>query len=191
MKLTPTSLKSFYRACLTVACALLLQACEVSFTNPLSQSLYTAPDVRLLGKWVGRDDAGNAGDVRVARTPHGEMIVSFERADPNFVFKVDTLKIDGSSYMALTGFDGGRWRGYLLAKYVIRRGRIKVWLVDEKKVRQAIREGILKGRAGNASYEDSTVTDTPQKILSYLKTAGDDAFKFLGEFERVDKTRKP
>jgi hypothetical protein len=101
------------------------------------------------------------------------------------VLKARALKIDESSYMVLNDSDITKRKGYLLAKYVITGDRMKVWLVDEKKVRQAVTDGKLKGKIGKETYAGVTVTDTPEKILDYLKTTGDDAFEFLVDFEKV------
>jgi hypothetical protein len=185
MKLPLSTFKSFYKACLVVACALALSACEVTFINPLPASLATGPDHRLVGRWLGRNDDGNPEYLRFVVGRDGELNILFDSNEPNSGFRATTLKIDGAGYLALMKVgDGGKY-GYLLAKYVITGKRMKVWLMDAGKVKQAIRDGKLKGVIGNESYAGVTVTDTTEKILSFIKRAGDDGFKYLADFEKV------
>lgn len=186
MKASLSTLKSFYKACLIVVCAFALSACEVSFINPLPASLRTArPDQRLLGRWLGRDDQGNPNYVRFVRGAEGELNILFDAGDPSFAFRATTLKIDNSSYMTLSKAGEPKREGYLLAKYIITGDRMRVWLLDTQKAKQAIKEGKLKGEVGNESYAGVTVTDTPERILSFIKASGDGGFKFLADFEKA------
>jgi hypothetical protein len=132
-----------------------------------------------------RDENGHVGYVRLDARQKDELIIHFETGDPKVVLSATVLKIDGDSYLVLNDSDATKRKGYLLAKYLITGDRMKVWLIDEKKVRQAIRDGKLKGEIGRETYAGSTITDTPEKILGYLKTAGDDALEFLADFEKV------
>lgn len=185
MRNTSSRLNYFCKAYLVIACALFFSACEVTFINPLPDSLSVARDERLLGRWKDLDKKEHPAYVRFDSGSDGEFIIHFESDDPDVVLSARTLRIDESSYLVLKDSDTTKRKGYLLAKYVVTGDRMKVWLVDEKKVRQAVRDGKLKGEIGKETYAGVTVTDTPEKILDYLKTAGDGAFEFLVDFEKV------
>ena len=185
MRNTNSRLSYFGKACLSVACALFFSACDVTFINPLPDSLSFARDERLLGRWKALDKKERPNHVTFNSGSDGEFIIHSEAGDPAMVLRARALKIDESSYMVLNDSDTTKRKGYLLAKYVITGDRMKIWLVDEKKVRQAVTDGKLKGEIGKETYAGVTVTDTPEKILDYLKTTGDDAFEFLVDFEKV------
>ena len=186
MKPASPRLNSFFKACLVAVCALLLNACEVTFTSPLPESLFAAGrDEQLLGRWKAEDEPEEKGYVRIVEGENDEVLVRFESGDPDNVLRATTLKIDNSSYLKLTDEDSTKRKGYMLVRYTIVGDSLKVWLLDDKRVREAIRDGKLKGEFGPETYSGASVTDSPEKILGYIRTGGDDAFKFLNEFRKV------
>ncbi|HEX8922320.1 MAG TPA: hypothetical protein VF766_12670 [Pyrinomonadaceae bacterium] len=185
MRNKSSRLSYFWKTCLGLACALLFSACDVTFINPLPDSLKVERDERLSGKWTTRDEEGHLGYAEFVSRGESEFDVHFEAGDPNVVFRVSSAKIDGSTFMIIKTTDAAKKEGYFLAKYVIKGDKLKVWLLDEKKVRQAVRDGRLKGEIGKETYAGVTITDSAEKILAYLKTAGDDAFKVFAAFEKV------
>jgi hypothetical protein len=185
MRNTKSRLSYLGKACLSVACALFFSACEVTLVNPLPDSLSAPRDERLLGRWKDLNKTEGPGYIRFDSGSDGEVIIRFESDAPDIALSARTLRIDESGYLALRDSEMTKRKGYLLVKYAITGDRMKVWLLNEKKVRQAIWEGKLKGEIGKETYSGVTVTDTQEKILDYIKTGGDGAFESPLEFEKV------
>lgn len=178
-------LKGFVKASLLITSALLFTACDVTFTNPLPASFNVERDERLSGKWMTRDEEGKAGYVEFVNLGDREFAINFEANDPNVILKASCARIDDSSYLIIKPTDPKELRGYLLARYSIAGDRLKVWLLRQEKFKQAVREGKLKGQVGPESYAGVTITDTPEKILEFIRTNRDRVFETLAEFERV------
>lgn len=175
----------FFKASLVVAFAVALSACEVIFINPLPASLTVPRDERLLGRWVTDGDEGRPGYVMFVKGANDEINVLFEAGDPNVMFRLTSLKIYGSTYLLVKSTDPQHNEGYLLAKYFISGDRMKVWLLDDKKMRRAVESAKLKGEFGPESYSGVKVTDSAENVLRYIRAGGNEPFKLLAEFRRV------
>src|SRR2546429_5941738 len=57
-------------------CSLLFSGCMVNFTDPLPGSRDFTADAKLLGRWSGTDEQGNAGFIQFDKAGSREIAVS-------------------------------------------------------------------------------------------------------------------
>lgn len=184
------SIRARHACCLALlllaVCA--LPACEVSLPRPLSDAREAKPDERLLGKWLSRDDEKN-GHIQFDRGAGAEMTISMfgpRGGERNPVFKMFTTTLGGRSYMNLRLADDMEGTDCLPARYEVAGDELTVWLLDPKKVKEAIAHGKLKGEDG--MYGAVLITDTPARVKTLLTSPGGDAlFEVFGKFSRVTK----
>src|SRR2546425_424217 len=171
--------------------AALLSGCTVVLTNPPTNSQRIGANLRLLGKWTGQDEKGNRGFIKFDKGSNMEINVSIfgEKGDlgyQNPVFTMITRKIGRYNYMVLNATESSTPPGYVIARFSIAHGKLKIWTLSTQKVKEAITNGTLKGTDVGGPFGSVTVTNTSQEIATLLRSAKSDAlFVSFGEFERV------
>ena len=171
-------------------CAAILSGCTVVFTNSPPNSQRPGADTELLGRWTGQDEQGNRGFIQFDSGSNREINVSIfgEKTDlgyRNQVFSMITTRIENYDYMVLRATDSPPAEGYVIARYSIKDGKLKIWILSVNKVKEAIANGELKGKVGGGAFADVTITYTSQEIAALLKSAKSKAlFVCFGEFQR-------
>jgi hypothetical protein len=151
------------------------------------------PDNRLLGEWIATDGKNTGDYIRFDQGPNMEMSISAFGADiteQNPAFTMFTTRLGKHYYMNLNPTDEDRGKGYLIVRYTVSGDELKVWILDDDKVKSAITQGKIKGQPGRA-LGSTTVSDSAEKIAALLEASGgDDLFKLFVKFKRV-KRKQP
>ncbi len=190
---TKSQLNSFCMALVILSSAVILHGCTVVFTNPPPGSQHTRADTKLMGKWTGQDEKGNRGFIEFDKGSNTEIHVSIfgEKGDlgyQNPVFTMITKKIGTYNYMVINATEASAPPGYVLARFSIAHGKLKIWTLSTQKVKQAITNGTLKATDVGGPFGSVTVTNTSHEITKLLKSEKSDAlFVSFGEFERVSR----
>jgi hypothetical protein len=164
--------------------ALVLAACVPTSENPiLSKS--GGSDPALAGAWAAaKTDEKGPSFMHFLSAPSGEFTVLLisdeaqakEEADWS-VFRVVTAEIKGSHYMsALWDMNSGKpvddhEKGYHLLRYEIRAdGTLQLFMVDEDKLKQAVKDGKIEGRIdGQGESSDVRLTASSEKLEKFLE----------------------
>lgn len=96
----------------------------VNFTDPLPGSRNFRADSKLLGRWSGTDEQGNAGFIQFDKAGPGEIAVSIFGKDSdlgykNPIFKLKTTKIGSFNYLVLRANDPEARPDYTLVRYSV------------------------------------------------------------------------
>ena len=181
------------RTGLLVCCSFLFSGCVVSFTDPLPGSRHFAVDSKLLGRWSGADEQGNAGFIQFDKAGPKEIAVSVFGKDSdlgykNPVFKLKTTKIGSFDYLVLRPNDPEAHPDYTLARYSVDKNKLKIWIMSLEKVKDAITRSQLKGRVSGGPYAGAIIDSRSSDVVRLLKDKrSNDLFVFLGEYEKVTK----
>ena len=179
-------------ACL-FGCSVFFNGCMVDFSNPLPGARRFNANPRLLGRWAGKDEQGNTGFIQFDTAARNEITVSIFGENSNLgyqnpVFKLKTAKIGGFDYLVLRPNDSGAVADYTLARYYVDDGKLKIWALSLDKVREAVKNGQLKGRATGGPYGGVVVTSASKDIVRFINRPESNAFfTYLGEFQKVNK----
>ena len=174
-------------------CSLLFSGCTVNFTDPLPGSHDFTADAKLLGRWSGTDEQGNAGFIQFDKAGSREIAVSIfgKNSDlgyKNPIFKLTTTRIGSFDYLVLRPNDSEARPDYTIARYSIDKNKLKIWLMSIEKVREAIKSGQLKGTSTAGPYYAVTVNSASSEVVRVLNGGNaNDLFICLGEFERLTK----
>src|SRR5438128_9551067 len=168
---TGTIVNNSCNLALTLTLAAGLSGCVVSFTNPLPASQPLGRDERLLGKWEGQDEQGNAGWFRFEIGSANEMNVSAsgDLGHRNPAFRTVTTKISGSDYMILWLNDADI-KDYIIARYSTNENKLTVCLLSVDKVRDAIKKRKLKGQFDYSPWGGAIITESSKHVLDLLKS---------------------
>ena len=175
---------------LLVCCSFLFSGCMVSFTDPLPGSRHFAADSKLLGRWSGTDEQGNAGFIQFDKAGPAEIAVSVFGKDSNLgykkpVFKLKTTKIGSFNYLVLKATDPEAHPDYTLTRYSVDKNKLKLWILDLEKVKAAIARGQLKGRTSGGPYAGAIIESPSSDLVRLLKDKHlNDLFVLLGEYEK-------
>ena len=97
-----------------------------------------------------------------------------------------TTNINSRNYMILRYVDVSKARGFQIAKYEIDSDKLTIWILDLEKIKQAVKEGKLKGEIGTGMLPGVEITDGWAKINALLKSPNsDDFFVRVGEITKV------
>jgi len=178
---------------LLVCCSILISGCMVNFTDPLPGSRDFTADAKLLGRWSGTDEQGNAGFIQFDKAGSREIAVSIfgKNSDlgyKNPIFKLTTTRIGSFDYLVLRPNDSEARPDYTIARYSIDKNKLKIWLMSIEKVREAIKSGQLKGTSTAGPYYAVIVNSASSEVVRVLNGGNaNDLFICLGEFERLTK----
>src|SRR5437588_13074223 len=178
---------------LLVCCSILISGCMVNFTDPLPGSRDFTADAKLLGRWSGTDEQGNAGFIQFDKTGSREIAVSIfgKNSDlgyKNPIFKLTTTRIGSFDYLVLRPNDSEARPDYTIARYSIDKNKLKIWLMSIEKVREAIKNGQLQGSAGGGPYGGVVVTSSANDIVRFINRPESEAlFAYFGEYQKVKK----
>jgi hypothetical protein len=176
---------NFCKLALTLTLAAGLSGCVVSFTNPLPASQPLGRDERLLGKWEGHDEQGNAGWFRFEIGSANEMNVFGSGDLGHPAFRAVTTKISGSDYMILW-LNNADIKDYIIARYSTNENKLTVCLLSVDKVRDAIKKRKLKGRFDYSPSGGALITESSKRVLDLLKSPHrKDLFVCLPELKKV------
>jgi hypothetical protein len=181
-------MKPILKACILIASILLLSACEVVCVNPLSKPNHPKGDNRLIGKWRAVGD-GSGEYIQFDKGARFGTDVSFfdleptsEDKNPRLTFF--TTRIQDFDYMNIVSNNPKDAKGYLIARYRLKNGRLTVWLMNYDKVKEEIGKGKLKG-SWRGMFGTITLTDSSQSLVDLIRSGGEDLFEYLGEFEKA------
>ena len=178
---------------LLVCCSILFSGCMVNFTDPLPGSRDFTADAKLLGRWSGTDEQGNAGFIQFDKAGSREIAVSIfgKNSDlgyKNPIFKLTTTRIGSFDYLVLRPNDSEARPDYTIARYSIDKNKLKIWLMSIEKVREAIKSGQLKGTSTAGPYYAVIINSASSDVVRVLNGGNaNDLFICLGEFERLTK----
>ena len=184
---TGTIMKNLCKLVLTLAVAAGLSGCIVTFSNPLPASQPLGRDERLLGKWEGSDEGGNAGWFRFEHGSANDINVfaSGDLGNRSPALRMVTTKISGSDYMVLRLNDADI-KDYIIARYSINEDKLTVCLLVVDKVRDAIEKRKLKGWFEHSPWGGVTITESSKRILDLLKSPDSkNLFVCLPEMKKV------
>jgi hypothetical protein len=107
-------------------CSILFSGCMVSLTDPLPGARDFPADAKLLGRWSGTDEQGNAGFIQFDKAGAKEITVSVFGKDSdlgykNPVFRLKTTKIGSFDYLVLRANDREAPPVYTIASTRLRR----------------------------------------------------------------------
>jgi hypothetical protein len=185
MKMT---LRVFVRAFAFPLMACIFTGCEVFFLNPLSTPQDATLDNRLMGEWVSTDGKKTGDHIRFDQGPNMEMHISVfgdDITEQNPAFTMFTTKLGKHYYMNLSPTDEYKGKGYLIVRYTVSGDELKVWILDDAKVKSAITHGKIKGQPGRV-LGPTTVSDSTEKIVALIEASGgNDLFVPFVRFERI------
>jgi len=171
---------------------ILFSGCMVEFTKPLAGSRGNTADRNLLGRWSGVDEQGNPGFIQFDKAASGELIVSVFGKDSNLgysnpVFRLTTTRIGAMQCLILKADRPDAKSIQTIAKYSIAGNKLKIWVLSVDKVKNAIKNGQLRGTM-RGGLEDSVVVSSARKdVVRFIEHAQDDLFSLLGEYQKVTR----
>jgi hypothetical protein len=165
----------------------------VSFTDPLPGARGFSADAKLLGRWSGTDEKGNAGFIQFDKAGAKEITVSVFGKDSdlgykNPVFSLKTAKIGSLDYLVLRPNDPEGPTDYTIARYSLDKNKLKIWIMSLEKVKDAIQSGRLKGKVNGGPYGGAIINSPSRDVVRLLRDKrANNLFVLLGEYEKVAK----
>lgn len=179
------------KALLVATLCLSLSGCDVLFISPLIDPENVAIDKRLVGKWnVPAGPLQEEGYIHIKQSGRKLRVASVtsKKLKDKLMKEFYTLSCNEKSFMvaAYTGRAAKKEQeGYLVIRYKIENDRLRLWLAVPEMFKTAIKEGKLRGRAGEA-FDSTIIVDTTSEALKFLCSSDDKMFGYLGEVKRVD-----
>ncbi|HEX6187328.1 MAG TPA: hypothetical protein VFZ40_04555 [Pyrinomonadaceae bacterium] len=170
-----------------VLVSIVLSGCVVVFTNPLPVSQPLGLDKRLLGRWAGKDEQGNDYSIRFETRANGNTVVSLPDVGyRNPLFRVVTTEISTVNYLILRLDDPSDDKTYMVGSYSIGGDSLTICLLNEDRIRAAIKQGRLKGKLANSPWGGATITENSKSVLAFLASPNSkDLFTCPGELKKV------
>ena len=175
-----------------LGCCVLFNGCVVVFTDPLPGWHGFTANPELLGRWRGKDEHGNVGILQFEKAGSRDIAVSLFGEDSdlgyrNPIFKLRTTKIGRFDYMVLSSEAWAPYPYYMIARYSLEKDKLKIWMSNVAKFREAVVKGQLKGKSSANSFS-VTVNSSSRHVVRVLNgPQSDDLFYFLGEYEKITK----
>jgi len=177
---------------LLFCCGLLFSGCMVEFTKPLAGSRRVMADRKLLGRWSGVDLQGNPGFIQFDKAGSGEMVVSVFGKDSNLgysnpIFRLTTTKIGAMRYLILKAGRPDANSIHTIAKYSIDGNKLMIWALSVDKVKEAIKNGQLRGTVRGGLEDSVVVNSAPDEVVRFIEHSQDDLFSLLGEYQKITR----
>lgn len=132
---------SVLKLCFVALLVFFLTSCQVVFDEPLFSRKGSKIDKRLLGKWKNADPNEKQAVNEIVEKENAEInIISPDdkTGAPTVIFKAVSGKIDDENYLALTAND--KVKGNLIAKYEIQNDEISLWILNDEKIKKALKQ---------------------------------------------------
>lgn len=190
-------MKPAVTALFLVALMIGLAGCLPTSKNPLSDPANAVADMRLDGVWYGKsgEDAiflhfvpGKAATMDVVEVDHEKSGGAHAS-----IYTMFPTTIDGQHYLNIQAKTGNDKR-YYFARYTLSKsGTLTIWLMSEKPVAKAVKDGKLAGKItvnnADASTEsrDIALTASTESLADYVRSSDPDvlfAEKF-GSFKKL------
>ena len=172
----------------------LLPAGCIDSEAPLSDPDQSAPDAKLLGRWIHEERGLNPTEITIEKIvaagyPPGLMKLTLravakgddQTPKVGYVFRTE---LKGKTYLNLCGQFGNstvelpawnklRARGFRIFKYAAKKDTLTMWLVDdEAPLKAAVMNGVLKGTIRPQGYLDFEPTvklkDTTANVAQFV-----------------------
>jgi hypothetical protein len=190
-------MKSAVAVFLIVAVMLGLAGCLPTSKNPLSDPADAVVDMRLNGVWYGKSGedtvflhfvAGKATSMDIVEVDHeksGDAHTSIYTMFPTI--------IEGQRYMNIREKSGSD-KPYYFARYSLSKsGALTIWLMSEKPVAKAVKDGKLAGKitvnnaGGSTESRDIALTSTTETLAAYVRKADPEVLfaENFGTFKKV------
>ena len=187
----------------TVVCALLLAGClPVTSKTPIGTTTGLGADSALYGTWKGHSpDSDNKSDgfFHFMKAKDGSLTVAVILAtgsddDGWTIFNAHTATLAKNHYLnAVETFDkdapaeAGLKNANIPLLYELRGRTLTLFLLDEDKSKQAVREGKLKGEIEPGESGDVTITADAAELDAFMaKPEAAGMFKVLMVLKRVN-----
>ncbi len=198
-------MRTFYLAVILLLLALFLPACVPESESPISDPAKATVDKRLLGVWAGKM-IGEKEDQYIhfveAENSITEVVlvthqkkrgpgVSFYEMYPTVIGKKQYMNVKSSVHDDLKTPEQVKEmesHGYFFTRYQItKKGILKIWIMMDEEVREAVKKGQLKGKIARGGEGDVTITDTRENIIKYIEADHKkDIFELIFIFNKVD-----
>jgi hypothetical protein len=177
---------------IALLCCLLLTACYPESKSPLTDENNSQPDKDLIGVWRGKIEndlvyfhfaKGKKNEINGVEIDHqtdsGLKVTAYD---------IFCTKIGESKYLSVHEVGEKKPAGYLFFKYAISNKKLMFWAIDDKKLAEAIKSGALKGEVKeNSVISDVKIDDTTANIINFIKSANDDLFVKIDDFNMLEK----
>ena len=175
-------------------CALLC-GCLVSL-HPLSSRAEAAPDEQLFGVWYAHDEGEDLTYLHVGRGKKGMTEAMLVEHGGDGTYKISRYtafptRFEGMTLLnVISPEDHKDTKGYDIMRYHIDGNRLSLALMSEDAVKQAIKDGKLKGKVEPGTYGDTTITASGKELLAFIKSANESTlFPKALKFERAPDPR--
>jgi hypothetical protein len=179
------------KALLIAVLCLSLSGCDVVFISPLIDPKDATADTRLVGKWsVPESPLYGAGYIEIKRSGQKLIIASVtsKKLKDKLMKEFYTVSCNEQSFIIAeyTGrAEKKEHKGHLIVRYRIENNSLKLWLADPSMFKAAIKEGKLRGTAGDA-FDSTIIREPANEALRFLCSSDEKMFGYLGEVKRVD-----
>ena len=174
-------MSTILRVALVLLCAF-LTGCVPESKNPIASPSQSFLDQRLEGDWQAREDGGSPAFYHFGhkKSIPWMRIVGVERTLPQGVsvstWDALSTRIGSHTYLSFRGLseDGKSVQAsYNFARYDFDwLGRLRIHLIDESAVIDAVRAGKLRGIVKGKGYSQSVkLTDTSARISAFIATS--------------------
>jgi hypothetical protein len=179
------------KALLIAMLCLSLSGCDVVFISPLRDPKDATVDTRFIGKWSVPDSPlHEAGYIDIKRSGQKLMIASVtsKKLKDKLMKEFYTFSCKEKSFIVAeyTGrAEKKEQKGYLIIRYKIENNSLKLWLAIPAMFKAAIKEGKLRGEAGDA-FDSTIIVEPTDEALKFICSSDESMFGYLGEVKRVD-----
>ncbi len=198
-------MRTSYLAVMLLLLALFLPACVPESENPISDPAKATVDKRLLGVWAGKM-IGEKEDQYIhfveAENSITEIVlvthqkkrgpgVSLYEMYPTVIGKNKYMNVKRSvhdDFKTPEQVKEMETHGYFFTRYRIsKKGILKIWIMMDEEVREAVKKGELKGNIARGGEGDITITDTRDNIIKFIEADHKkDIFELIFTFNKVD-----
>lgn len=77
---------------------------------------------------------------------------------------------------------------YVIVKHEIKDDALTVWMLDEEKVKAAVKQGKLSGKVKNGAFSEVVVSASSEKLTAFFKSS--DSKQLFTLFGRLEKVKK-
>lgn len=165
-------MKSFLRIVSLIAIVSAFTACPPASKQPLSSSQNSKPDSQFKGVWANAKQSDYVYFHRAGSQTEALVFSSDKKGiKASNAYQFFPTKIGDQSYLNIRTLDLGSHQpgdDYIFARYEFEKGTLKIWTMNEKMVRAAVKSGKLKGTI-NAKNHYTTLTDSSANLVQFIR----------------------
>ena len=176
-----------FKFCIVVLLVCFAVSCQVVFDVPIFSAKDSKIDKRLLGKWRSDEPNAKSGVVEILKKSDAEIEIiapDDETGAPTVVFRAFVGKLGNADYLNLWSPKETE-KGFLIARYEIQNEYLTIRILDDEKIKEALKKNQLKGYAKPGTIGDVIIDDSAKNVKNFLKSPLNDEI-----FEPAIKLKK-